>query len=105
YPENALQLSIDLSQNGTFTATVRVKQGYAGAIEDELDNMLKATTGSIQIDQEHVDDQIEGIQERIEFEEFRLTVKEKRLIMRFARLESTLALLQNQMAAMGFSTA
>jgi flagellar hook-associated protein 2 len=105
YPENGLQLSIDLSQNSTFTATVRVKQGFTGAIEDALDNILKATTGSIQIDQEHVDDQIEGFKDRIEFEEYRLTVKEKRLVMRFAHLESTLALLQNQMAAMGFSTA
>jgi flagellar hook-associated protein 2 len=104
YPENALQLSIDLSQNGTFTATVRVKQGFAGAIEDALDNMLKATTGSIQIDQQHVDDQIEEITERIETEEYRLTVREERLIARFARLEKTLALIQNQMAALGFGT-
>ena len=105
YPENALQLSADLSQDGTFTATVRVKQGFAGAIEDSLDNMLKATTGSIQIDQEHVDDQIEEIQEKIELEEYRLTVREERLIARFARLERTLALIQNQMAALGFGTA
>jgi len=105
YPENALQLSIDLSQNGTFTATVRVKQGFAGAIEDALDNMLKATTGSIQIDQEYLDDQIEGIQEKIELEEYRLNIREERLIARFARLERTLALIQNQMAALGFGTA
>lgn len=102
YPENALQLSIDLSQDGTFTATVRVKQGFTGAIEDELDRMLKATTGSIQIDQEYVDDQIEEIKGKIELEEYRLTKREERLIARFARLERTLALLQNQMAALGF---
>ncbi|MHC4435834.1 MAG: flagellar filament capping protein FliD [Planctomycetota bacterium] len=105
YAENGLQLSVDLSQDGTFTATVRVKQGFAGAIEDELDNILKTTTGPIDIDQEHVDDQIEGFKERIEFEEYRLTVKENRFIKQFAQLESTLALLQNQMAALGFGTA
>jgi flagellar capping protein FliD len=104
YPENALQLSIDLSQNGTFTATVRVKQGFAGAIEDTLDNMLKATTGSIYIDKKHLDNQIEIIQEKIELEQNRLDKKEQRLIARFARLEKTLALIQNQMAALGFST-
>jgi len=102
YPENALQLSIDLSQDGTFTATVRIKQGFTGAIEDALDRMLKATTGSIQIDQKYVNDQIEYIQEKIELEEYRLTKREERLIARFARLERTLALLQNQMAALGF---
>ncbi|MHC4555825.1 MAG: flagellar filament capping protein FliD [Planctomycetota bacterium] len=103
YPENSLQLSIDLSQDNTFTATVRVKQGFTGAIEDALDRMLKATTGSIQIDQEHVGDQIEYIQEKIELEEYRLTKREDRLIARFARLEKTLALMQNQMSALGFS--
>ena len=105
YPENGLQLSIDLSQNGTFTATVRVKQGFAGAIEDVIDNMLKSTTGPLQIDKEHIDDQIEIIQEKIEYEQNRLDKKEQRLIARFARLEKTLALIQNQMAALGFSTA
>ena len=105
YPENALQLSIDLSQDNTFTATVRVKQGFTGAIEDALDNMLKVTTGSVQIDQKHVDNQIKEIQKKIELEEYRLTVREKRLITRFARLEKTLALIQNQMAALGFGTA
>ncbi len=100
-PENGLQLSVDLSQDGTFTATVRVKQGYAGAIEDALDRMLKTTSGSINIDQEYVDDQIEYIQDKIELEEYRLTKREERLIARYARLEKTLALLQSQMGALG----
>jgi flagellar hook-associated protein 2 len=104
YPENGLQLSVDLSQNGVFTATVRVKQGFAGAIEDALDKMLKATTGSIQIDQEHVDDQIEYLQDRIDVEEERLTRTEARLVARYARLEKTLALMQNQLAALGLGT-
>jgi len=104
YPENSLQLSVDLSQDGTFTANVRVKQGFAGTIEDALDKMLKATTGSIQIDQERVSDIIEQIQEKIELEEYRLTKREARLITRFARLESTLALIQRQMSALGFNT-
>jgi len=102
-PENALQLSVDLSQDGTFTATVSVKQGFTGAIEDALDRMLKATTGSVIIDQEHMKDQIEILEERIELEEYRLDKREERLIARFARLERTLAILQSQMSALGFS--
>ncbi|RKY11997.1 MAG: hypothetical protein DRP65_02615 [Planctomycetota bacterium] len=105
YAENGLQLSIDTSQNGTFTATVRVKQGFTGAMEDTLDRILKVTTGSIQIDQEHAEDTIEGIQDKIDLEEYRLGLRETRLITRFAALERTLALLQNQMAALGFGTA
>jgi flagellar hook-associated protein 2 len=104
YPEHSLQLSVDLSQDGTFTATVRVKQGFAGAIEDSLDKMLKTSTGSIQINQEHINDIIEGLQDKIETEEERLTKKQSRLVARFARLEKTLALLQSQMSALGLST-
>jgi flagellar hook-associated protein 2 len=100
-PENGLQLSVDLSQDGTFTATVSEKQGFAGAVEDALDRMLKTTSGSINIDQEYVDDQIEYIQDKIELEEYRLDKREERLIARYARLEKTLALLQSQMGALG----
>jgi flagellar hook-associated protein 2 len=105
YAENGLQLSIDLSEDGPYTATVRVKQGFAGAMEDFLDRMLKASTGSIQIDQEHVDDQIELLQDKIETEEYRLEKREERLIARFAALERTLALIQSQLSALGFGTA
>ena len=101
YPENSLQLSVDLSQNGTFTATVMVKQGFAGAIENVLDKMLKVTTGSIQIDQKHMDDQIEALQDKIDREEDLLTKREERLIARFSRLERNLALIQRQMSLLG----
>jgi flagellar hook-associated protein 2 len=102
YPENSLQLSVDLSQDGTFTTSVMVKQGFAGAIEEALDNMLKVTTGSIQIDQKHVDNQIKALQDKIDREETLLTKREDRLVARFARLEKNLSLIQQQMNSLGF---
>jgi len=104
YAENGLQLSVDLSTDGTFTATVRVKQGFTGAVEDVLDRMLKATTGSIDIDQQQIDDVMDNINDKIDDEKARLDREQTRLVARFARLEGTLALLQNQMAALGFSS-
>ncbi len=101
YAENGLQLSVDLGTDGTYTATVRVKQGFAGRLEDRLDAMLKTTVGSLVLDQDHVEDQIEGLQDKIEQEEERLTKREQRLVAKFARLERTLALLQSQTAAAG----
>lgn len=101
YAENALQLSVDLGTNGTYAATVRVKQGFTGKIEDQIDRMLKATTGSLVIDKERMDDQIEDLDEKIELEEYRLTQRETRLIRKFAYLEKVLALLDSQMAAAG----
>ncbi|MHC4389622.1 MAG: flagellar filament capping protein FliD, partial [Planctomycetota bacterium] len=105
YAENSLQLSVNLSQDGLYTAAVRVKQGFTGAMEDFLDRMLKASSGSVQIDQEHVDDQIELLQDKIETEEYRLEKREERLIARFATLERTLAMIQSQLSALGFGTA
>ncbi len=100
-PENGLQLSVDLSQDGTFNATVRVKQGFAGAMADVLDRVLKSTTGTLQLDQDQASDQIKHLQDRIDMEQQRLADREDRLVARFARLEKTLALLQNQMSALG----
>ena len=102
-PEHGLQLSVDLSQNGTFTATVSVRQGFAGAMAGVLSRVLKAPSGSLELDQEQVNDQIEHLQDQMDMEERRLTDKEARLVARFARLEKTLTLLQNQMAALGMS--
>jgi len=104
HPENGLALSIDLSQDGTFTATVRVKQGFAGALEDALNKMLKATTGSINLDQEYVTDNISNLEDKIQLEQDRLAKKQERLVARYARLEKTLALLQNQLSALGLSS-
>jgi flagellar hook-associated protein 2 len=104
YPENGLQLRIDPSQDGTLTATVRVQQGFAGALEDTLDRMLDETTGSLPRDRKHIDDQIQRLQEQITREQDRLTRKQAALVAKFARLEQTLALLQNQMDALGMAT-
>ncbi len=42
YPENALQLTVDLTSTGTFTATIHVKQGMAGVLEDYVDTIMEA---------------------------------------------------------------
>ncbi|MBW8001520.1 MAG: hypothetical protein FVQ80_05810 [Planctomycetes bacterium] len=99
YAEHSLQLNVDLSVDGDYTATVRVKQGFTGKIEDQIDKMLKATVGTLIINQDRVEDQIDIFEDKIELEEYRLIKAEDRLVARFARLEKTLVLLQNQMAA------
>ena len=102
YPEHSLQLTAPTTgtPSSTIYATVRVKQGFTGAIEEVLDNMLKVTTGSIQIDQKHVDNQIKTLQDKIDREETLLIKREERLIARFSRLEKNLALIQRQMSSL-----
>ena len=98
YPENGLQLSVDLSAVGTFTDTVRVKKGFAGELEDMLDNMLR-TDGRLDVSEDINEDNIERIEVTIADEEARLEKVQDRLIAKFARLEKTLTLLNQQMAA------
>ena len=99
-PENGLQLSVDLSQDGTFSATVRVKQGFTGAMEDALNRILESTNGALTLDQDHVQDQIDHLQDQMDREETRLTSFEERLVAKYALLEKTLTLLQSQIAAL-----
>ncbi len=99
YPEHGLQFTVDLTQdNGTYTATINVKQGIAGTLEDLLDEILKAD-GRLDISKEVLDGRITAMDRRIENEEARLTKVETRLITKYARLEKTLALMQQQMGA------
>jgi flagellar hook-associated protein 2 len=102
-PENGLQLSVDLSTDGTFTATVRVRQGFAGVLKDVLDKALKTTTGSIDIDQSNLADMIDGLQDKIDTENNRLDRRKQQLVDKFARLEKLLTMLKSQMSALGLS--
>jgi flagellar hook-associated protein 2 len=98
YPENGLQFSVDLSADGTYAASVSVKQGFAGAIEDILDAVLKADSGAVDIDSSSVDDDITNMQDRIDQESERLDNEKTRLTAKFARLEATLTILRSQLS-------
>ena len=103
YPENNLQLTVDLSTDGDFTATVRVKQGIAGELEERLEDVLKAD-GRLDAGVDFIDNRIDALKSRIEGEESRLDNKEDRLVAKFARLESTLTALQQQMSTINMLT-
>jgi flagellar capping protein FliD len=99
HAENGLQVTAPTTgtPGSTIYATIRVKQGFTGAIEDLLNNMLKPTTGSIDIDQQSINDQIQLLQDKIDAEQTRLDAEQKRLVTQFANLEKNLTLLQGQL--------
>jgi hypothetical protein len=101
HPENSLTMTVDLTTNGTFEATVYVKQGFAGAIKDLLDDILKTNTGRLDVSQNSVRDTIDRLNKRIDSEQRRLESVENRLILKFARLERTLSMLNQQMSGLG----
>jgi flagellar hook-associated protein 2 len=98
YPENGLQFSVDLSSDGEYSANVNVKQGFAGALEDILNTVLKADSGAVDIDSSSVDDDITNMQERIDEESERLETERTYLTAKFARLEATLTILRSQLS-------
>ncbi|MHC4581390.1 MAG: flagellar filament capping protein FliD, partial [Planctomycetota bacterium] len=75
-----------------------VKKGFAGELEEMLDDLLR-TDGRLEVSEEISQDNIDRIEERIADEETRLEKIQDRLIEKFARLEKTLAALDQQMAA------
>ncbi len=100
YPENGLQFSVDLSSVGTFTDTARVKKGFAGELEDMLNNVLRLD-GRLDVSEEITNANIEKMETTIANEEAHLEKVQDRLIAKFARLERTLTTLNQQLAAVG----
>jgi flagellar capping protein FliD len=104
YPENSLVLTVDTSVgDATYTATVNVKQGVIGELEDVIDEILESG-GRIDISIDSAKNRIDELETRIEKEEDRLEQVEERLIARFARLERALTAMQEQMNAVNMLT-
>ena len=110
YPENGLQLSIDLAQippTGEYQygteetpVIIHVKQGTAGTLEDLLNDAAKAN-GRLYTSKSILDEKITKMETRIKNEQARLDRVQKRLVEKYARLERTLSMLQQQMGAAG----
>jgi flagellar hook-associated protein 2 len=102
YAENGLQVTVDVSKtSGTaLEATISVKQGFAGALWDSLDEMLDTVTGRVPISIDRIEDQIDNTNDRIEEEQGRLAREEQRLIEKFARMEKYLTMIQQQMSGL-----
>ena len=101
-PESALQITaISDGTSGihTQTATVRVRQGFAGAIYDLMDDILDAETGAIASKKDYIQTTIEGLEDKIEQQEDRLETQEMYLRARFARMEVRLTQLDGMRAA------
>ncbi|MFC1766868.1 flagellar filament capping protein FliD [Planctomycetota bacterium] len=74
YAENGLYLQVDLSSNGTFTSTLRVKQGFAGQLDEALDDIAK-TNGRLDLSQEILTDRSNYLDRLIQQEQARLYIK------------------------------
>jgi flagellar capping protein FliD len=100
FPENGLNLEIDISTDTTLTATIQVKKGIAGNLEDMLEAMLEGD-GRFDGSKGIIDDKVTAMSRRIELEEARLERVQTRLISKYARLERMLSEINSQMGAAG----
>lgn len=99
YPENGLQLNVDLSQaDGAYDATIHVKQGIMGGLDDILKKAMD-TDGQLDMSKKILDDKSAAMQKTIDNEQTRLKGVQQRLTDKYARLEKTLTMLQQQQGA------
>ena len=94
-----MQLAVDTSQTGrTMEVTVNIRQGFAGNLYEQVDDLLKSGSGRVPISIESIEDQVSLMERRIEDEERRLERVEERMIEKYARLEKMLSMIQQQFA-------
>jgi len=98
-PENSLLLTVDLSQaDGTYTATVCVKEGLMTKLDSLIDEFLE-TDGRLDLSEDSLNDKIDALEDKIDDETDRIADYQTRLEEKFARLEKTLTLLEEQSSA------
>lgn len=95
YPEAGLAIKINTAA-GTYDEYVRVQEGLNGLFSSELDDLLSASAGPVNILIKNYNDIIDSIDDKIGTEERRLESLRDRLTKQFSLLESLLAELNEQ---------
>ena len=94
-PEYCLAVQINPA-DGTYTGTVRLKQGVNGQLSDKLDDLLSASSGPVNILINNYTDIIGNIDNKITREQNRIDAYRQRLTTQFSQLEAVMAQLNDQ---------
>ncbi|GFM31804.1 flagellar hook-associated protein 2 [Desulfovibrio subterraneus] len=84
---------------GSYSDTVRLKQGKAGQMDDILKDVL-SSDGTLKIIEKNYEDIMDEIDKKIERESDRIIRWERSIRLRFARLEATLTKYNGQMESL-----
>ena len=95
YDESGLQLLVDTSTDGTYSAEIRLLQGITPAINDKIDDML-TDSGPLNVLIDNYNGIINSIDAKISREEDRITSIEKRMMEQFSRMEKMVSQMQMQ---------
>ena len=94
-PEYGLAVQINPA-DGTYTGTVRLKQGVNGQLSDKLDDLLSASSWPVNILINNYTDIIGNIDNKITQEQNRIDAYRQRLTTQFSQLEAVMAQLNDQ---------
>ncbi len=83
----------------TQQAEVHVRQGFAGGMYDELDDMLHVLDGVFTTHSKQMQSAIDQVDKQIDAQESRLEIAHERLVQKYARLEALLAQIEASSSA------
>ncbi|MFV0421142.1 flagellar filament capping protein FliD [Oleidesulfovibrio sp.] len=98
-PAKGLSVTVDNMTAGSYSDTVRLRQGKMGELSGTLAEMT-SSNGTLKILERNYQDIIYQIDEKIEREESRLLKWEQNQRLRFSRLEATLTMYDRQTQAL-----
>ncbi len=96
YDEAGLQMLVDTSSDGTYTAEIRLLQGITPALDDKIDDLLDSNSGPLNVLIDNYNGIINNIDDKIDREIDKITAIEKRLKTQFAKMEAMVAQMQMQ---------
>ncbi len=94
--ESGLQLLVDTSSDGTYSAEIRLLQGITPALDDKIDDLLNSDTGPLNVLIDNYNGIISNIDEKIDREVDKIKAVEDRLKDQFTRMETMVSKLQMQ---------
>ena len=91
YPEAGLQLLVDTSTDGTYSAEIRLLEGITNSLDDKLTDLLQENTGPLNVLINNYNDIIEDMDKKIANEELRIENMKNRLIQQFTAMEDMIS--------------
>ncbi len=87
-PEAGLQLLVDTSTDGTYSAEIRLLRGVTNSLDERLTDILKEKTGPLNVLIDNYNDIIANMDKKIAREELRIENLKNRLIQQFTAMEN-----------------
>jgi flagellar hook-associated protein 2 len=96
YNEAGLQMLVDTSSDGSYSAEIRLLKGVTKSLNDKIDDMLNSSTGPLNLLIDNYNGIIDSIDVKIDREVDRVTLVANRLKTQFALMEKMISELNGE---------